>query len=147
MSIHVKIKEKFAFEVGEGRMKMNNELITSELLFLLIIYIGVTLYLIFGKNIPLQGKWLFSKDRKKTFIAADLTLIFTYIIMFYLQFYFFKEPSSANLSLIIFSFRGLSSLLNAMEDWLTNKETKAHYHGWTGFGFSVIVIIILLLAM
>ena len=126
---------------------MSNELFISGLLIILVIYIGVTLFLTFGKNIPLHRRWLFSKDRNKTFIAADLALLLAYIITLYLQFEYFEVPSSTNLSLIIFSFLALSSLLSAIEDFLTNKEAKTHYHGWIGFGFSTTIIALFLLAM
>lgn len=126
---------------------MNYDLIISGLFILLAIYIGVTLFLTFGKKIPSNRKWLFSKDRKKTFIAADLALLLTFIIICYVQFEYFLEPNSTTISLVIFSFLALSNLLNAMEDLLTNKETKTHYHGWIGFGFSLSVVAIFLLAM
>ncbi len=126
---------------------MNYDLIISGLFILLAIYIGVTLFLTFSKKIPSNRKWLFSKDRKKTFIAADLALLLTFIIICYVQFEYFLEPNSTTISLVIFSFLALSNLLNAMEDLLTNKETKTHYHGWIGFGFSLSVVAIFLLAM
>ena len=126
---------------------MNHDLIISGLFILLAIYIGVTLFLTFSKKIPSNRKWLFSKDRKKTFIAADLALLLTFIIICYVQFEYFLEPNSTTISLVIFSFLALSNLLNAMEDLLTNKETKTHYHGWIGFGFSLSVVAIFLLAM
>jgi len=126
---------------------MNYGLMISGLFILLAIYIGVTLFLTFGKKIPSNRKWLFSKDRKKTFIAADLALLLTFIIICYVQFEYFLEPNSTTISLVIFSFLALSNLLNAMEDLLTNKETKTHYHGWIGFGFSLSVVAILLLAI
>lgn len=126
---------------------MNHDLIISGLFILLAIYIGVTLFLTFSKKIPSNRKWLFSKDRKKTFIAADLALLLTFIIICYVQFEYFLEPNSTTISLVIFSFLALSNLLNAMEDLLTNKETKTHYHGWIGFGFSLSVVAILLLAI
>ena len=126
---------------------MNYGLMISGLFILLAIYIGVTLFLTFSKKIPSNRKWLFSKDRKKTFIAADLALLLTFIIICYVQFKYFLEPNSTTISLVIFSFLALSNLLNAMEDLLTNKETKTHYHGWIGFGFSLNVVAIFLLAM
>ena len=51
---------------------MSNELFISGLLIILVIYIGVTLFLTFGKNIPLHRRWLFSKDRKKRLLQLIL---------------------------------------------------------------------------
>ena len=126
---------------------MNYDLIISVLFILLSIYIVLTLYMTYRKNIPHSGKWLFSKGRKKAFIAVDLALLLTFIIVCYMQFEYFSEPNRTTLFLTTFSFLALSNLLHAMEELLTNKETKAHYHGWMGFSFYIIAVTIFLLAI
>ena len=97
-------------------------------IILLLIYIGVVLFLIFRKNIPIPKKMLFSKERKKVFIIADFLLLFIYGVSFFLEYAFYF---SAYFIVHLFSFLALLSLLSFIEEYVTNKQAKGYYHKLT----------------
>ena len=114
---------------------MNAELRIDGLVILLLIYIGVILYLVFGKKIPLPKTMLFSKSRKKAFIAADLFLFIIYIASFSLLLDYVTNFNEF-IFLITFSFLTILHLVHFFEQYFTNKEKKADYHTCADFFFT-----------
>ncbi|MBD3107463.1 hypothetical protein IEO70_03720 [Bacillus sp. AGMB 02131] len=106
----------------------------SGVFILLLIYIGVILFLIFRKNIPLPKKMLFSKNRKKVFIVADLLLLIIYGVTFYflLNYAFF----SAYFIVHLFSYLAILALIGLIEEYVTSKEAKGYYHRLTDLIFT-----------
>lgn len=114
---------------------MNYELRISGLFILMLIYIGVILFLIFRKNIPLPKKMLFSKERKKVFIVADFLLFIIYGV----SFYFLLNNTFINggyFIILMFSFLAVLALIGLIEEYVTNKEAKGYYHRLTDLIFT-----------
>ena len=112
------------------------ELQISGIIIVLVIYLCMTLFLIYGKNIKMPKGWIFSKGRKKGFIIADTAFLIIYLLIIIFQFdYFIESDDNGHFLLFLFSFLGLQTLLHIVEEYLMNKEGKGYYHIGVNFIF------------
>lgn len=108
---------------------MNFEMTLTGVIIILVIYLCVTLFLIYGKNIKLPKAWLFSKGRKKAFIIIDIIVLFIFTLILIFQFdYFIESTDNRNFTFFLISFLSLQTLLDGIEEYLTNKNRKRYYH-------------------
>ena len=108
---------------------MNFEMTLTGVIIILVIYLCVTLFLIYGKNIKLPKAWLFSKGRKKAFIIIDIIVLFIFTLILIFQFdYFIESTDNRNFTFFLISFLCLQTLLDGVEEYLTNKNRKRYYH-------------------
>ena len=108
---------------------MNFEMTLTGVIIILVIYLCVTLFLIYGKNIKLPKAWLFSRGRKKAFIIIDIIVLFIFTLILIFQFeYFIESTDNRNFTFFLISFLSLQTLLDGIEEYLTNKNRKRYYH-------------------
>ena len=108
---------------------MNFEMTLTGVIIILVIYLCVTLFLIYGKNIKLPKAWLFSRGRKKAFIIIDIIVLFIFTLILIFQFdYFIDSTDNRNFTFFLISFLSLQTLLDGIEEYLTNKNRKRYYH-------------------
>ena len=108
---------------------MNFEMTLTGVIIILVIYLCVTLFLIYGNNIKLPKAWLFSKGRKKGFIIIDIIVLFIFTLILIFQFdYFIDSTDNRNFTFFLISFLSLQTLLDGIEEYLTNKNRKRYFH-------------------
>ena len=108
---------------------MNFEMTLTGVIIILVIYLCVTLFLIYGKNIKLPKAWLFSRGRKKAFIIIDIIVLFIFTLILIFQFdYFIDSTDNRNFTFFLISFLSLQTLLDGIEEYLTNKNRKRYFH-------------------
>ena len=108
---------------------MNFEMTLTGVIIILVIYLCVTLFLIYSKNIKLPKAWLFYKGRKKAFIIIDIIVLFIFTLILIFQFeYFIESTDNRNFTFFLISFLCLQTLLDGVEEYLTNKNRKRYFH-------------------
>ena len=101
---------------------MNFEMTLTGVIIILVIYLCVTLFLIYSKNIKLPKAWLFSKGRKKAFIIIDIIVLFIFTLILIFQFeYFIESTDNRNFTFFLISFLCLQTLLDGVEEYLRIK--------------------------